>query len=266
MAHGFSAVKEMYLSNFAEEFQKAGFVVLVFDYRFLGESEGQPRQQVLPSEQIKDYRNAISWVSQLTEVDPNRIGIWGSSFSGGHVLQVAAIDRRVKAVVSQAPLVNGWRNAEHKMGKEKMQLFIEDLIAYRTSRYNGEDMQYMSVVDEHGKKAAIPSPEAFNWFTTAHQNVAPNWENRITLESMEEYLAYNPAGMIENISPTPLLMIVAENDTTTPSYLAKEAFAKARTPKQFILVPGGHFDVYHKPIFKQTSKAAVDWFKKYLLY
>ena len=84
MAHGFSAVKEMYLSNFAEKFAEAGFVVLVFDYRFLGEGEGVPRQHVLPAEQHKDYRNAITWISQHPEVDEQRIGIWGSKPINGH--------------------------------------------------------------------------------------------------------------------------------------------------------------------------------------
>ncbi|MDQ3303851.1 MAG: acetylxylan esterase, partial [Actinomycetota bacterium] len=83
MAHGFSAVKEMYLANFAEKFVEAGLVVLVFDYRYFGDSEGEPRGRLIPSEQREDYRNAISWISQRPEVDPERIGVWGSSYSGG---------------------------------------------------------------------------------------------------------------------------------------------------------------------------------------
>ena len=83
MAHGFSAVKENYLANFAEKFEGAGFVVLVFDYRFFGDSEGEPRGHLIPAEQHKDYRDAITWISQRPEVEPERIGIWGSSYSGG---------------------------------------------------------------------------------------------------------------------------------------------------------------------------------------
>ncbi len=81
MAHGFSAVNENYLANFAEKFEEAGFVVLVFDYRFFGDSEGEPRGHLIPAEQHKDYKNAITWISQRSEVDPDRIGIWGSSYS-----------------------------------------------------------------------------------------------------------------------------------------------------------------------------------------
>ena len=104
MAHGYSAVKEMYLDRFAEAFADAGIGAVVFDNRNFGSSDGQPRQEIDPWQQIRDYRDAITWASGLPEVDPERIGIWGSSYSGAHVLVVGAIDRRVKCVVAQVPL------------------------------------------------------------------------------------------------------------------------------------------------------------------
>src|SRR3712207_819669 len=108
MAHGFSAVKEMHLANFAEKFEEAGFVVLVFDYRYFGDSEGEPRVRLLPTEQHEDYRNAITWVSRRPEVDPDRIGAWGSSYSGGSVLQPPAFYWRVKgAALPMAPAHGG---------------------------------------------------------------------------------------------------------------------------------------------------------------
>ena len=110
MSHGFSAVKEMYLDSFAEVFHGAGLNVLVFDNRNFGASDGEPRLEIDPWAQIRDYRHAITYAGTVPEVDAARIGIWGSSYSGGHVLVVAAIDRRVKAVVSQVPLVSGHDN------------------------------------------------------------------------------------------------------------------------------------------------------------
>src|SRR5271163_3981323 len=110
MAHGFSAVKEMYLDSVAEVFDRAGLNVLVFDNRNFGASDGQPRQEIDPWAQVRDYRHAITWVSSRSEIDASRIGVWGSSYSGGHVLTVGAIDRRVKCVVSQVPLASGSRN------------------------------------------------------------------------------------------------------------------------------------------------------------
>ena len=94
MAHGFSAPKEALLANFADRFAAAGFVVTVFDFRFLGASEGEPRGQIFPLQQIDDYRNAITWTQLQKEVDPGRIGVWGTSYSGAHVLQLGAFDRR----------------------------------------------------------------------------------------------------------------------------------------------------------------------------
>src|SRR4249920_1389703 len=110
MAHGFSAVKEMYLDSFAEVFAAAGLNVLVFDNRNFGASDGEPRQEIDPWAQVRDYRHAITYVRQLPGIATDRIGVWGSSYSGGHVIVVAALDRRVRAVVAQVPLVSGWRN------------------------------------------------------------------------------------------------------------------------------------------------------------
>src|SRR5215211_3699370 len=107
MAHGFSAVKEMYLDAFAEVFAQAGMAALVFDNRNFGASDGEPRQEIDPWVQVRDYRHAITYARTRDEVDGARIGIWGSSYSGGHVLVVAAIDRRVKCVVSQVPAISG---------------------------------------------------------------------------------------------------------------------------------------------------------------
>src|SRR3954447_4734980 len=107
MAHGFSAVKEMYLDKYAEEFAKAGFASVVYDNRNLGASDGEPRQELDPWLQVRDYSDAITFAQSLDQTDPMRIGVWGSSYSGAHVLVVAATDRRVKCVVSQVPAISG---------------------------------------------------------------------------------------------------------------------------------------------------------------
>src|ERR1700761_2409344 len=111
MAHGFSAVKERYLDRFAEAFAAAGLAAVVFDNRNFGSSDGQPRQEIDPWQQVRDYRDAITFAETLEATNPDRIGVWGSSYSGGHVLVVGAIDRRVKCVVSQVPLISGHENA-----------------------------------------------------------------------------------------------------------------------------------------------------------
>lgn len=114
MAHGFSALKEIDLGTFAEYLvSKLDLACLVYDNRGFGESDtkpGQPRHEIIPSQQTSDYSDAITYAQSRSDVDASRIGIWGSSYSGGHVLWVGAVDRRVKAVLSQAPCVDGWSN------------------------------------------------------------------------------------------------------------------------------------------------------------
>jgi dipeptidyl aminopeptidase/acylaminoacyl peptidase len=105
MVHGFTALKEMDLDKFAERFvSKLQLAVLVYDNRGFGASDvaaGQPRREIIPSVQISDFQDAITYAQSRTEVDLEKIGIWGSSYSGGHALYVAAVDRRVKACISQ---------------------------------------------------------------------------------------------------------------------------------------------------------------------
>jgi cephalosporin-C deacetylase-like acetyl esterase len=102
MAHGWSALKEMDLDAFAEYFtSNLAISCLVYDNRNFGESDGEPRHEIIPSQQQSDYSDAITYAQSLDEVNADKIGIWGSSYSGGHVLLVGAVDRRVKAVLSQ---------------------------------------------------------------------------------------------------------------------------------------------------------------------
>ena len=107
MAAGFACVKEMHLDRYAEVFAQAGLAALVFDFRNLGASAGEPRQELDPWRQIEDYRHAITFASTLPEVDAGRIAVWGSSYSGGHALAVAATDRRVRCVAVQVPTISG---------------------------------------------------------------------------------------------------------------------------------------------------------------
>jgi uncharacterized protein len=265
MAHGFSAVKEMYLDAFAERFVAAGFVTLVFDYRYQGASEGKPRGQIIPTEQHEDYRNAITWVSLQPEVDSTRIGVWGSSYSGAHVLHLAAFDRRIKAAVAQVPLINGWQNAQRLMRADVFAGFVETLAQDRVQRYTQGEVNYVPVVAPEGQPSALPTPDSYEWFTQTGATRAPNWRNQVSLESMEKFLEYNPAANIHLIAPTPLLMVVASNDTLTPVDLALTAYERALEPKSLVIAKGPHFSAYTEPGFSQTAPPAVEWFTRYLM-
>lgn len=263
MAHGFSAVKEMYLGNFAERFAAAGFVTLVFDYRFLGASEGEPRGQVVPLEQENDYRNAITWLCARPEVDPDRIGVWGTSFSGGLVIYLGAYDKRVKAVVAQVPAAVNWET-RRKADPRRMEALRRMMLADRAARCLTGAGGDIPVVAPPGEECYLRPPDAWEWFTRAGRG-APNWVNRVTLASLERALEFDAAGVIHLVAPTPLLMIVAAHDSLLPAVALRQAFERAGEPKAWRLLPCGHFDLYDRqPWLDQASGAAIEWFSAHL--
>ena len=264
ISHGFSAVKEMYLDRFAEVFAANGCNALVYDNRNFGTSDGLPRQEIDPWAQVRDYRDAITYGITLPESDASRIGIWGSSYSGGHVLVVAAIDRRVKAVVSQVPLISGYENVRVLVRSDFIDSFREQFDADRLARFRGEPPAMVPVVVENPlDPAALPTADSWQWFTDTEKTRAPNWKNEVTLRSVEMLGEYNPVDYIAQISPTPLLLMPALNDTLVPSRFAIAAYEKALQPKRLEILPGGHFDAYVKG-FETSSTAALAWFREHL--
>ena len=265
MTHGYGAVKELYLDLYAEYFVQSKFVVLLYDHPNLGESSGEPRQEIDPEKQIQGYSSAITYLQSLTDlVDGERIGVWGTSYSGGHVLAVSAKDKRVKCVVAQMPSISGTRNLRRRnKNDEEYQRLLK--------AFERDQKQ----VSEGGTPRMIPiiRPELqedwWSFFDVGHaaeedQWRYKNWKNEQTLHSVELYGQYNPEEYIEKISPCPLLMIVADNDTVTFSDDEIELFEKkAGEPKKLVKFPGGHFSAY-KEQFQLTANAAKEWFIQYL--
>ena len=265
MTHGLTAVKEMHLDDYAELFQQAGLNVVAYDHRNLGDSDGLPRQEVDPVLQHRDIRNAISYASTRPDVDATKIGLWGTSFSGGHALLVAAIDRRVKAVVAQVPFISGSRTLARGIRPDFISHVRSDLDADRLNRFLGREPALIPVVsaDPMGQ-AIMPSVDSYEWFTKTAADRAPNWKNEVTARSLEWVTEYEPGSYISRIAPTPLLMIIARDDVVAPFELALDAYEDAREPKTLKIVPGGHFDAYSGPCFDECASAARDHFVKHL--
>jgi fermentation-respiration switch protein FrsA (DUF1100 family) len=263
MAHGWSGVKEMGLANFAEAFAANGFVVLVFDYRYLGASEGEPRGQIIPAEQRLDYKNAITWVSAQPEVDSQRIGVWGTSFSGGHVMVVAAEDRRVKAVVAHVPAV-GVRSTTLRWLRRGM--FREvwsagKLLARQLLRPNQTLM--IPVVSDGPGPATLPGKEAWQWKQRSAAWTS-TWRNEVTVRSVLAAMRDSVRPAMPRIAPTPLLMVVANRDHYCFTEEQRRAFATAGAPKKLYEVDGGHFDFYDGPGLSQVLPVEADWFQTHL--
>ena len=264
MAHGFAGVKEQHLDKFAEVFAEAGLSALVFDNRNFGASEGAPRQEVDPVQQVRDYRHAVTFARTLPEVNRERIGAWGTSFGGGHVLVLGAIDRRVKCVVSQAPLISGSTGASGQVRPVVSPGLQARFDADREARFNGGPPAMIPIISEESTVfCALPGGESWQFFESARE-LAPTWRNEVTLRSREMARGYEPGAYISKISPTPLLMIVMSHDTLTPTHLALEAYERALEPKKLVLLPGDHYMPYVEA-FDAASAAARDWFVAHLL-
>jgi fermentation-respiration switch protein FrsA (DUF1100 family) len=264
MAHGFSAVKEMYLDRYAEVFSAAGLATLVFDNRNFGASDGEPRDEIDPWQQVRDYRHAITWLGRQPHINRERIGVWGSSYSGGHVLVLGAIDRRVKCVVSQVPLVSGSRNLARLVRADLAAPLRAQFDADREARFAGAAPSMVPVVTpETSGVAALPTADSWEWFTQTAQTRAPSWRNQVTLRTVEMLGEYEPGSYIERISPTPLLMVIADGDHLAVADEAFAAYNRALEPKRLVILNGGHFDAY-VTAFEHSSTAARDWFVEHL--
>ena len=265
MSHGFSAVKEQGLDGFARGFCTAGFVVLAFDYRFLGTSDGAPRGRIVPQEQHDDNRAALAWLSAQAGVDPGRIGIWGSSYSGGHALFMGAMDPRVKVVVAQVPAIHTAQSLIAMVGREGFNGYLDLLAQDHAARNAGQGGGDIPVVAPEGEPSVLATPDSYAWFTSSGAKDAPTWLNSTSLESVARLAEYWPAAFIDLISPKPLLIQAASQDTLIPIDQVRGAFARAGEPKKLVEYAGGHFDLYPGEPFHEPALAeATDWFKTYL--
>lgn len=264
MAHGYSAVKEMGLDDYAEVFCAAGLAVLVYDQRNLGASDGWPRQEIDPVAQRRDYSHAITYAQSLAGVDAQRIGVWGTSFTGGLVIVAAAVDRRIKCVVAQVPSLNALANLDICNTPAGISALYETIDKERKSLAAGNPPTLIPVCsDDPSQPETSPGRRSwayFNHFVAAGRAV---WPGTFTTGSLELRLAYDALAFIERVAPTPLLMIVATEDDITPTRIALAAYERACEPKRLLLIAGHHYRPYLED-FAQSSRAACDWFVAHL--
>ena len=270
MAHGYNCLKEFYLDKYAAAIARTGHVVLAYDHRNFGDSDGEPRQELDPWVQVRDYRHAITFAQTLDGVDGDRVGVWGTSYAGGHVLVVAAVDRRVGCVVSQVPTISGWLTTLRRTAPPMLASQRGAFDADRRERFRGGAPKTVPMVVDpaEGGLASHASADAWEFFTgksapSEDQWRFRKWRNEVTLRSLEMYSEYEPGSFIERIAPTPLLMIVGDRDVVCPTDMALEAFNRAREPKRLELYPGGHFSAYTDQ-FERAARAAADWFTQHL--
>lgn len=253
LLHGLSGIIDLDLEHYAEIFVDAGYACLAYDHRNWGRSAGWPRGESDPWRQVADLREAISFVRALPKIDPERIGLWGTSYAGGHVLTVSALDNRVRCAVSQVPLVSGSRTFNTWVPEEKRDKFIARLDADRDARRNGKTPATIP--------AALPNSETEEWIKRNDTNNC--YHNELTVRSFDLLRCYEPIIFADQISPLPLLMIVARNDHTTPTDWQREAFDRISEPKRLVEIDCRHYDVYMDN-FAEAATSALEWYKEHL--
>ena len=261
LAHGFSAVRDQRLDAYAEHFVQAGLTALVFDYRYFGDSDGEPRQLLDIRRQLEDWRAAIAYARTLEGVDPTRIAIWGSSFSGGHVMALAARDPSLAAAVSQVAFADGLMTLPSLGIGQALRLMREGL-RDQVAALRGRPPHMIAAVGPPGSKSVMNTPDA----EPGMQALTPpgsTWRNEVAARIALHVGSYRPARQAGNIR-CPILFCVADNDDLTAPGLVLKAANKA--PRAEVKrYPIGHFDIYIGEWFERAVADQTDFLRRHLL-
>jgi pimeloyl-ACP methyl ester carboxylesterase len=249
MAHGIAGTKDSGLEPFADRLSNAGVDVLAFDYRGFGASKGQPRQTVSVTGQLNDYRAAVSAAQRLPGIDPNRVILWGVSFSGGHVLRVAADRSDIAGVIALTPLTSGLATGRLAIAQRDLLSGMRWTAAGlkgRVAAAMGGNATFMPVVGRPGEAGALTLDGAYeNYLSMA----GPTWRNEIDA-SVGLQLAMVRSSRAATKLRCPLLVQIADFDRFVPADSIAKLAVRGRAEVRHY--PCDHFDVW----------SGHDWFDK----
>lgn len=264
MAHGFSGLKYRGLQPYAERFREAGFVVVVHDHRNFGLSGGEVRGDIDPWQQIGDWRRVITYMEALPGVDPMRMGIWGTSYAGGHAMVLGATDSRIRVVSVQVPIVSGYDQSLRRVAPDARAALQEFFNEDERAQLRGEPPRRQLIVSlDPSQRAVYRSQDMLDFHEAYDIPQGVEHGDTVTVRSSRLSQMYEPGLWIPRIGPKPFLMVVAKNDVVTPTDLALAAYERALEPKRLQIINGGHFDAYQNQ-FEASSSAARDWFVAHL--
>ncbi|MGZ9159763.1 MAG: alpha/beta hydrolase [Candidatus Limnocylindrales bacterium] len=237
----------------------AGFVVLVFDYRGFGDSTGDA-SYLDPMTQVADWRAAVSYLETRAEVDPQRIGAFGSGGTGGgNAIYAGALDPRVKAVVSQVPIADG-RDWLHRMRREYE--WLEFLEAIRQDRLRRVVTGEPTLVAPR-EGIMVPTPE--RRASTIKADVDDKIPPFVELASAEAIFAYRPIDVVDRIAPRALMLIAVENDATTPEDHAYALYDRAGGPKRLVIQTGTTHYAAYAHYRDVVNPLIVEWFQRHVV-
>jgi len=264
MGHGFGATRDAGLRPFAERFAAAaGADVLVFDYRGYGTSDGTPRQNVAHLRHRQDYHAAIAHARSLPGVDRERIVLWGSSYSGGHVIPVAARDGQVAAVISQGAAMDGLA-ALLKIGRyagvgQLLKLTAHGLRDVAGSLL-GRPPHLIPVVGPPGSLAAITAEGAEAGYRSI---MGPTFRNEMCARGALIIPLNRPVTAAAKLR-APLFLVLAQDDNIAPPKSVRAVAAKAGAGAELLVLPSGHFDIYTGEMFERSATAQVEFLTRTL--
>lgn len=254
VGHPMGAVKEQSSNLYAQKLAEQGFVTLALDLSFWGESEGSPRNAVLPDLYAEDFSAAVDYLGTQTFVDRQRIGVLGICGSGSFVISAAKIDPRMKAIATVSMYDMGAANRnglKHSQTLEQRKQAIAAAAEQRYVEFTGGQTQYTSgTVHELTDDTHPIQREFFDFYRTARGEFTPAGSSSTltthpTLTSNIKFMNFYPFADIETISPRPMLFIAGANAHSRE--FSEEAFRLAGEPKELFIVPNaGHVDLYDR--------------------
>jgi uncharacterized protein len=254
VGHPMGAVKEQSANLYAQKLADQGFVTLSLDLSFWGESEGQPRNAVLPDVYSEAFSAAVDFLDTRPFIDRERIGVLGICGSGSFVISAAKIDPRMKAIatVSMYDMGAANRNAlNHSLTLEQRKKVIKDAAEQRYVEFTGGEAKYTSgTVHELTENSSAIEREFYDFYRTPRgeftpEGGSPKLTTHPTLSSNVKFMNFYPFVDIETISPRPMLFITGE--TAHSREFSEEAYKLAGEPKELYIVPGaGHVDLYDR--------------------
>ncbi|ADM09117.1 hypothetical protein PB2503_05212 [Parvularcula bermudensis HTCC2503] len=259
MAHGLGGVRSMRLDAFAERYCAAGYACFVFDYRYFGDSDGAPRQLLRVSHQLEDWENAVAAARACHGVDPERVVLWGTSFSGGHVLALGARLKGIAAVMSQCPFTDGISSslALPPLSSLGVSLAVIKDFLVRPFGHRG----YVSLVGLPGSAALIAAPGALAGYEALKPEGA-EIETRVAAEIGLMIGVYRPRRYMAKI-PYPTLVVVCLEDQLAPAGPTL-AGAKSLPKGEVVTFETDHFDIYIGEWFERTVAVQLDFLARHV--
>lgn len=265
MAGGFAVTKEPGTDLFAERFQAAGYTVLAFDYRHLGESSGQPRQVVRVRDQLADWQAAVRCATDLPEVDAARVALWGFSLSGGHVVRVAARSEAVAGAIAQTPNLDGpatTRNAARHQHRSTLARLLLTSALDKLRSGLGLAPLLVPLVGPPGTLAVLTTPDGIRTNEVLNPgNRYPSWPQVVAARSILALGLYRP-GLDARRVRCPVLFVACEHDQSALAEPARRA-AQLAPRGELVCRPGDHYSPF-TDAHEEAAKAELAFLNHHL--